>query len=91
MLLAMKSKRLKLIGLLLILAGLVGVGITAADMSAIYSAETGDSAPALAEAISGTMVPATVGVLLALVGVVLVLCGWWRGRRAKHSTGLQGA
>ena len=87
----MKATRLKLIGLLLILAGLVGVGVTAVDIIGIYTHETIDSASALAGAISGTLVPATVGSLLALVGVVLVLIGWWRGRQGKQPNGLQGA
>ena len=87
----MEAKRLKLIGLLLILAGLVGVGITAVDINGIDTSETNNSAPALAEAISGTLVPATVGSLLALAGVILVLSGWWRGRQGKQPNGLQGA
>ncbi len=87
----MKAKKLKLIGLLLILAGLVGVGVTAVALNGIYTRETFDSASALAEAISGKPVPATVGFLLALAGVILVMSGWWRGRQGKQPKGLQGA
>ena len=87
----MKAKKLKLIGLLLILAGLVGVGVTAVALNGIYTRETFDSASALAEAISGKLVPATVGSLLALAGLILVLSGWWRGRQGKQPNGLQGA
>jgi len=87
----MKAKKLKLIGLLLILAGLVGVGVTAVALNGIYTRETFDLASALAEAISGKLVPATVGILLALAGVILVLSGWWRERRGKQPDGLEGA
>ncbi len=87
----MKVKTLKRTGWILILCGLVGAGITAADISAIYSGETTDSPPVLAEAISNTLAPATVGALMALVGVIMVLRCWWRGRRTKHTTSLQGA
>jgi len=86
-----KAKKLKLIGLLLILAGSVGVGVTAVALNGIYTRETFDSASALAEAISGKLVPATVGILLALAGVILVLSGWWRERRGKQPDGLEGA
>ena len=87
----MTTISLKRAGWILILAGLVGVGITAVDINGIYTSETTDSAPALAEAISGTLVPATVGSLLALVGVVLVLRAWWRTRWTKQTTALQSA
>jgi len=87
----MKAKKLKLIGLLLILAGSVGVGVTAVALNGIYTRETFDLASALAEAISGKLVPATVGILLALAGVILVLSGWWRERRGKQPDGLEGA
>ena len=87
----MEAKKLKLIGLLLILAGLVGVGVTAVALNGIYTRETFDLASALAEAISGKLVPATVGILLALAGVILVLSGWWRERRGKQPDGLEGA
>jgi len=87
----MEAKKLKLIGLLLILAGLVGVGVTAVDLNGIYTRETFDSASALAEGISGKLVPATVGILLALAGVILVLSGWWRERQGKQPNGLEGA
>ena len=87
----MKAKALERTGWILILCGLVGAGITAADLFATYSGETIDASPVLAEAISSTLVPATVGALLATVGVILVLLSWWRGRRTQHMTGLQGA
>jgi len=87
----MEAKKLKLIGLLLILAGLVGVGVTAVALNGIYTRETFDLASALAEAISGKLVPATVGILLALAGVILVLSGWWRERQGKQPNGLEGA
>ena len=82
---------LVVVGWTLILAGLVGVGITAVDINGIYTGGTNDSAPALAEAISGTLAPATVGFLLVLVGVVLVLRAWWRTRRTKQTTAVQSA
>ncbi|MDG1301722.1 MAG: hypothetical protein P8R37_09065 [Opitutae bacterium] len=87
----MTTISLKRAGWILIIAGLVGVGITAVDLNGIYTSETNDSAPALAEAISGTLAPATVGFLLVLVGVVLVLRAWWRTRRTKQTTAVQSA
>ncbi len=85
----MTTISLKLVGWTLILAGLVGVGITAVDINDIYTSGANDSAPTLAAAISGTLAPATVGFLLVMVGVVLVLRAWWRNRRTKQTTAVQ--
>lgn len=76
----MKVKTLKRIGWILILCGLVGVGITTAEMMTMRLGETTDSPRVHAEAISGTLAPATIGSLLALTGLIMVLLGWWRGR-----------
>ena len=84
-------KTLKRTGWILILCGLAGVGITAAEMLTIRSGETIDSAPALSEAISGTLGPAMMGALSALVGVIMVLFGCWRGRPKKQTTAFQSA
>ena len=79
----MKVKTLNRIGSILILCGLVGVVITVAEMMTVRSGETIDSASALAEAISATLAPASIGALLVLVGMIMVLLGWWRGRPEK--------
>ena len=78
-----KVKMLKRTGWILLICGLVGVGFTAADMMTIGSGEVIDSPAVLAEAISGTLAPATFGALLALVGLIMVLLGWRRGRPVK--------
>ena len=88
---AMKVKTLKRTGWILILCGLIGVGFTAAAMMTIGPGEGIDSPPALAEAISGTLAPATIGALLAFAGLIIVLLGWWRGRPRKRKTTLHSA
>jgi len=75
-----KPKNLKRTGLVLILAGLAGVGMTAAGMINSYKTEAISSAPTLAEAISDSMVPASIGAPLVLAGLILIVHGWWRGR-----------
>jgi len=74
-------------GWILMLCGLLGVGISAAEKMAIFSGETIESASALAEAISGTLIPATIGVLLAFVGLIMVMLGWWRVRPQNQKHG----
>ena len=76
----MKPKNLKRTGLVLILAGMAGVVMTAVGMSNAYKTEASDSAPAFAEAISDSLLPATIGTPLVLAGLILALLGWWRGR-----------
>ena len=56
-----------------------------------YKAQTSDSAAALAEGISSSLLPASIGAPLCLAGLILVLLAWWRGREAKRSTGLRDA
>ena len=73
------------------LCGLLGVGITAAEMIAIGSGETIDSPPLLAAAVSGTLFPATIGSLSALAGLIMVSLGWWRGRPSQRTASLQNA
>lgn len=80
----MKSTTLKRTGWILMLAGLVGVGITAVGMIATYKAETSYSATGLAEGINSSMLPASIGAPLVLAGLILALLGWWRGRGAKR-------
>jgi hypothetical protein len=87
----MKVKTLKRTGWILMLAGLIVAAITVADIYVINTTATIGSSPALAEAISNTLAPATIGSLLALAGLILVLSGWWRGRRTKQTTVLQAA
>ncbi|MBR9759567.1 hypothetical protein GYB43_04560 [bacterium] len=79
----MKTKTLKRIGWILILCGLLGVGMTTAEMMTLSLEETTDSPRVHAEAISGTLTPATIGSLLTLTGLIMVLLGWWRGRTKR--------
>ena len=76
----MKVQTLKRTGWILILGGLAGVGVTTAEMMSILREETIDSPRVYAEAISGILSPAIVGSLLTLIGLIMVLLGWWRGR-----------
>ena len=87
----MKIKLLKRTGKILLLCALVGLGITATNMITIISDQTIDSVPAFTEAISGTLLPATIGSVLGLAGLIMVLVGWWRRRPQKHATAFQSA
>jgi hypothetical protein len=66
-------KFLKCIGWFLIAAGLFGFGVTMVDY---ISLEPQESAMELAESISGTLSPATLGSLSILIGLVLVVFNW---------------
>lgn len=66
-------KFLKCIGWFLIAAGLFGFGVTMVDY---ISLEPQESAMELAESISGTLSPATLGSLSVLIGLVLVVFNW---------------
>jgi hypothetical protein len=66
-------KFLKCIGWFLIPAGLFGFGVTMVDY---ISLEPQESAMELAESISGTLSPATLGSLSVLIGLVLVVFNW---------------
>jgi hypothetical protein len=66
-------KFLKCIGWFFIAAGLFGFGVTMVDY---ISLEPQGSAMELAESISGTLGPATLGSLLVLIGLVLVVFNW---------------
>ncbi len=66
-------KFLKCIGWFLIPAGLFGFGVTMVDY---ISLEPQESAMELAESISGTLSPATLGSLSILIGLVLVVFNW---------------
>lgn len=66
-------KFLKCIGWFLIAAGLFGFGVTMVDY---ISLEPQESATELAESISGTLGPATLGSLSVLIGLVLVVFNW---------------
>ena len=66
-------KFLKCIGWFLIAAGLFGFGVTMVDY---ISLEPQESAMELAESISGTLSPATIGSLSVLIGLVLVVFNW---------------
>ena len=80
----MKSTNLKRTGLALMLAGMVGVGMTVVGMLETFKAQTSYSAPAaLAEGISSSLLPASIGGPLFLAGLIFVLLVWWRGREEK--------
>ena len=66
-------KFFKCIGWFLIPAGLFGFGVTMVDY---ISLEPQESAMELAESISGTLSPATLGSLSILIGLVLVVFNW---------------
>jgi len=66
-------KFFKCIGWFLIAAGLFGFGVTMVDY---ISLEPQESAMELAESISGTLSPATLGSLSVLIGLVLVVFNW---------------
>ena len=66
-------KFFKCIGWFLIAAGLFGFGVTMVDY---ISLEPQESAMELAESISGTLSPATIGSLSILIGLVLVVFNW---------------
>ena len=66
-------KFFKCIGWFLIAAGLFGFGVTMVDY---ISLEPQESAMKLAESISGTLGPATLGSLSVLIGLVLVVFNW---------------
>ncbi len=87
----METKTLKRTGWILILFGLVGLGITAAQMMTVMSADTIGSASFLSDSISGTLVPATIGALFALAGVIMVSFGWWRRRLRKQRVAFKSA
>jgi hypothetical protein len=86
----MKSAHFKRTGLVLILGGIAGVGMTAVGMMKAYREQADISAPALAEGISSSLIPASIGAPLVLAGLILVLVGWWRGRRSRRSIELRG-
>ena len=82
----MKTTYLRRSGLVLMIAEVVGVAMTAAGMFETYRTQASSSASALAEGISSSLPPSIVGGLLFSAGLILLLLGWWRGR----STGLGG-
>jgi len=82
----MKTATLKRTGITLLLAGTAGLGITMTGMLRTYQTQAGDSATALAEGISGSLLPASIGSLLFLAGLIMVLLAWWYGRGTKHQT-----
>ena len=79
----MNSTILNRSGLFLIVAGLVGGGISALGMRNAFVEQGGKSSAALAEAISGTLMPGAVGQWLFWVGVIMVAYGWIRSIRSQ--------
>lgn len=85
----MNSTILNRSGLFLIVAGIVGVGISALGIRNTFVEQGGQDPAVLAEGINGTLVPALVGALLLLVGVIMVVAVWWRGYRSKRLQSIQ--
>ena len=81
----MNSNILNRSGWFLILAGLVGAGISARGMRDVYVSQGGQASVGLAEEISGSLLPAGIGALVLLAGLIMVTAAWWRGRKAKRS------
>ena len=73
-------KFLKCIGWFLIAAGLFGFGVTMVDY---ISLEPQESAMELAESISGTLSPATLGSLSILIGLGIIFLVWIRSKKLK--------
>ena len=84
----MKNKRLKRTGFILILAGMIGVIMTTAGMIGAFrkASSTGPtlSSEDYAKDIVGVLLPAEIGSPLILIGLVLVIVGWWRSRKEKQ-------
>ena len=85
----MKNKRLKRTGFILILAGMIGVIITTAGMIGAYRKAASSSGSNLssedyAKDIAGVLLPAEIGSPLILIGLVLVIVGWWRSPKEKQ-------
>ena len=70
-------------GLFLIVAGLVGGGISALGIRNTFVEQGGKAPAALAEGISGTLLPGAVGQWLFWVGVIMVAYGWIRSIRSQ--------
>ncbi len=85
----MTSRTLKRTGLILMLTGLAGTGITAIGMIETYRTQADHSASALADGISSSLLPASIGAPLLLAGLILVVVGWWRSHAAKPSNVLR--
>ncbi len=77
---ALRNRRLQRSGLILLLAGMVGVAMTAAGMIGAYKEQATVSATTLAEDVSNSLLPATIGCPLVLAGLALFLLGWWNSR-----------
>jgi len=87
----MKPKTLALSGLILILAGTAGAGISRIRLAATYDALDGSptSPASVAEAVGGAIGPAAIGSLLALAGVIMLLLSlwnWWKLRSRRRFT-----
>ena len=84
----MKNRQLKRTGLILILAGMIGVVITTAGMIGAYRKAAPGTGSTLSTAdyakdIAGGFLPAEIGFPLILIGLILLLLGWWRARSTK--------
>ena len=79
----MTNRTAKCVGWSLIVIGLLGVAVTAVNITMVDPSPGADSPTAVAKAISGELIPATMGVLMAFVGVLFLVRAWWRGRAAS--------
>lgn len=80
----MKPKNQSITGVVLILAGIAAVVITFVSILNAFDLQTGQSASTLAQSISNAILPACIGVPITLVGLIMVLLGWSRGRKTKQ-------
>ncbi|MDF1851846.1 MAG: hypothetical protein P1U85_13490 [Verrucomicrobiales bacterium] len=76
--------RYKLAGIILLLSGLAGAGITAIHLGNFHAEGRGETAVAIAEGVRATLVPAMVGSFFVVGGLISLLRGWWLGRKAKR-------
>jgi hypothetical protein len=84
----MQNRHLQRSGLILLFAGMVGVAMTAAGMIGAFRKASSTSPPLSSEDyakdIVGVLLPAEIGSPLILIGLLLVLLGWWRSRNEKQ-------
>ena len=83
----MLAGKLKQIGVVLMAAGATAVLISTGLMIASFAdAQTGQPSPsALAEGLSRSLLPSTIGMPLLIAGLVTFLVGWFRGRRERRT------
>jgi len=80
-----KKRRILCVGVILLLAGVVGFLVSTAGMiGAFRDVSEATSTEDLAHGISGALIPAGIGGLLALLGVILVLLDFFYFRSSRQ-------